>query len=223
MEHASGEILKKFEGVHVSTIISLAYYKDILLSGSADTSVVHWNVTSGKTIQKYARHDRLLRNVVSWKSLVITAGDDDLISAYETTRKQNEHVFVLHGHILPVNVLFVYEDTLFSGSSDATVRRWNLTTQAIIRVYVGHTNTVNTVIASEGYMYSSGFELVVKAWDITSGVNVFSLAGHTYDIYALAINVNYLLSGSWDLAARKWNIPSRTLDMTWFGKQNYLY
>ncbi|KAI3656186.1 hypothetical protein MP638_002323 [Amoeboaphelidium occidentale] len=210
-----GGILRRFIGVHINTVRSLIYYKDTLLSGSTDTSVARWNATSGTAIQKNTGHNRILRSVVSWESLAIVAGDDWLISAYETTGKQNDQVLVLHRHTSAVNALFVNEDTLFSESSDTTVRQWNLTTQATIRVFIGHIHTINDVIASEGYMFSAGNELVIKAWDITSGDNVLNFLGHTNHSYALYISGNCLASGGFDNTARKWNLPLRTLEITW--------
>ena len=87
-----------------------------------------------------------MRAVVSWNQVVISAGEDNTITIYDSIKNDYDPLDVKYGHDLPVNSLFVHEDMLFSGSSDFTVRQLDLTSMLLVRVFLGISRVVNPIL-----------------------------------------------------------------------------
>lgn len=71
---------------------------------------------------------------------IITASDDCSIHVYSITT--GEHIFSLLGHEGGVWTLDVTENILVSGSTDRTMRIWDLATGRCTHTFGGHTSTV---------------------------------------------------------------------------------
>lgn len=71
---------------------------------------------------------------------IITAADDH--SMYVHSSATSKLIHSLEGHDGGIWSLDSFEDTLVSGSSDCTVRIWDLSTGRCTHVFGGHTNTI---------------------------------------------------------------------------------
>lgn len=71
---------------------------------------------------------------------IITATDDHIINVFSLPNLQLLHRFVGHkGGVWPLEA---FENTIISGSTDRTVRLWDLSTGRSTHVFGGHTSTV---------------------------------------------------------------------------------
>ncbi|MBO4269097.1 caspase family protein [Microbispora triticiradicis] len=114
-----------------------------------------------------------------------------------------------------------------SGSDDATVRVWDLSTgQVVGQPLAGHTETVNAVactvlngrpiaVTGSGDAFSSGDseDNTVRVWDLSTGQVVGEpLAGHTGAVNAVACTVlngrPVVVSGSDDATVRVWDLST---------------
>jgi len=77
---------------------------------------------------------------------IISASDDHSIRIYSPT---GELVHLLEGHKGGVWALAASKDTLVSGSTDRTVRIWDLNTGRCTHVFGGHTSTVRCLAIVE--------------------------------------------------------------------------
>lgn len=102
-----------------------------------------------------------------------------------------------------------------TGSSDYTVRIWNLELQRTIHVLEGHTNPIWCLIPLNDILLISGSEdCILKVWDWEYGLCVRTLLSHTYAVWGLAITsmiVNnkkepLLGSASWDKSVKVWQL-----------------
>ena len=105
-----------------------------------------------------------------------------------------------------------------SGSSDNTVRLWDLERGECVKVLEGHTNWVRSVaLTADGKKGLSGsLDNTVRMWDLERGACVKVLEGHTRFCGSVALTADGVkgLSGSkdkwvriWDLASAKSAIP----------------
>jgi hypothetical protein len=119
---------------------------------------------------------------------------------------------LLIGHSKSINCIAVLPDgRIISGSSDKTLKLWDIKTQnydvALVRTFKGHTNRINcVVIISNEIIVSGSDDGTLKIWDIKTGKKKLTLKGH-YDIIR-CVNVLHdgrIVSGSHDKTLRIWN------------------
>lgn len=94
---------------------------------------------------------------------------------------------------------------VFSGSDDSTVRVWDATTLACVRVFEGHEDNVRVLSADSRYLYSGSWDKTIRVWDIRSLECVRVLEGHIEAVLALTVMRGHLISGSYDTTVRFWN------------------
>jgi len=81
-----------------------------------------------------------------------------------------------------------------SGSKDAGVRVWDISTKKCLLSMSGHTKGVTSVKwGCEGLIYSASQDRSIKVWDSVRGVLVRTLQGHAHWVNGLALNVDYAL------------------------------
>jgi WD40 repeat protein len=204
----NGEVLHVFPRTNINFVRTFAWKYQELYSGSGDATVVKWNLTAGEPIAIFAGRNRVLRSAVLWNNLVIDAGDNEEIRAWDTSINSVEPFRTLTEHTGSINCLLVCEDFLFSGSSDTTVRHWNLTIWSIVRVLTGHTGTISTLTSDDEHLYSAGFDLVIKKWNMLLGTLDSDFFGHTAQITSIDLMGTTLYSGSSDKTIKFWSIET---------------
>ena len=110
-----------------------------------------------------------------------------------------------------------------SGSSDATVRVWDLEQGRSFVTLKGHVGPVLTVaISADGTRAVSGGEdRTVRVWDLTRGEAVAVLQGHTDSVWAVAISADgtRAVSGGGDRTIRVWDLETGSCLLTvWHGR-----
>ncbi|NEP22897.1 hypothetical protein [Moorena sp. SIO3I6] len=97
----------------------------------------------------------------------------------------------LSGHGDSVNAVAVTPDgtKVISGSSDHTVKVWDLNTGAEIRTLTGHTSPVNAVaVTPDGTRVISGAsDNTVRVWNLATGKEILRFNGHSLPVVAVAV------------------------------------
>ena len=110
----------------------------------------------------------------------------------------------------PASVAFSIDSILASGSSDGTVKLWNVESHENIATLEGHTRGVNSVAFSIDSILASGSsDGTVKLWNVESHENIATLEGHTRGVNSVAFSIDSILaSGSSDGTVKLWNVES---------------
>ncbi|MCL1470115.1 WD40 repeat domain-containing protein [Argonema antarcticum] len=120
----------------------------------------------------------------------------------------------LIGHTGAILTLAVTPDGkwIISGSSDKTIKIWNLKTGAEIFTLIGHTDKVTSIaLTSDGKRLISGSDdCTIKVWDLGNQKELFTLQGHTesINIVTVAPNEIYFVSGSKDKTLKVWALET---------------
>jgi WD40 repeat protein len=114
---------------------------------------------------------------------------------------------------------------LASGSSDNTIKLWEVASGREVRTLTGHTNWVWSVAFSpDGRLLASGScgqrsiyggcaQGEIKLWEVASGREVRTLTGHTDWVNSVAFSPDgrLLASGSADYTIKLWEVATGSL------------
>ena len=145
------------------------------------------------------------------------------------TLAQDIPTSTLTGHTDNVySVSFSPDGTLLaSGSSDDTIKLWDVATGEEIRTLTGHTNIVYSVSFSpDGNTLASGsWDDTIKLWNVDTGKEIRTLTGHTDDVYSVSFSPDgtLLASGSSDDTIKLWDVATGEEIRTLTGHTNIVY
>ncbi len=124
--------------------------------------------------------------------------------------KQLTLLLTLTDHADPVWSVAISPDgqTLVSGSWDATIKAWELSTGKLVRTLTDHAGTVySAAISPDGQTLVSGSkDKTIKVWELSTGKLVRTLTGHAAEVRSVAISPDgqILVSGSVDKTIKVW-------------------
>ncbi|KAF8015096.1 hypothetical protein BT93_H0787 [Corymbia citriodora subsp. variegata] len=112
----------------------------------------------------------------------------------------------LHGHQETITGVGLSSGTgmLFSGSKDGTVRSWDCSTGACVRVFQVSREVGSLV--TEGSWVFVGVHDAVKAYNASNSAE-FSLAGVVGQVYAMIVGNSTLFAGAQDGSVLAWRMP----------------
>jgi len=163
---------------HRGPVTGLAFAPDglFLCSGSTDKTLRIWSVTNGQLIARTNVSTQVA--AVNWLATgagIASACADSLIHLWDFDRIHRRLVGrgSLHGHEGPVTALAITtqdSNQLLSGSSDGTIRLWNLHARSPLRI-LKHGGPVTAVaIRPDGRrLASAGVDRVTRLWDPGDG------------------------------------------------------
>jgi WD40 repeat protein/serine/threonine protein kinase len=99
-----------------------------------------------------------------------------------------------------------------SGSSDNTVRLWEVATGRCLRTFEGHTHLVTSVCLSPDgrWALSGSDDNTVRLWEVATGRCVKTLEEQTHKVTSVCLSVDgrWVLLGSWDHMFRLWDVST---------------
>ena len=85
-------------------------------------------------------------------------------------------------------------ELLISGSSDKTIKIWNLNSGECVKTLQGHTNEINSIqLISDVRIISCSSDGFLKEWDLDSSECVKTFKGHSNSIFCIQLLANKLL------------------------------
>lgn len=174
----TGDLVQTLKGdiEHTSMVSSIIFNLDgtQLFSGSWDTSVLLWDLTSGSVIQRFTRghEDRILTIALSPDGTQLLSGSVDgsivlwnVETGQEIRRFLGLQASVEHLEFLPDGTHFI------SALGDGTLRLWDVNTTQQLRVYEGHRSTVTNFAFNpqNDTLLSASDDNSLILWDIETG------------------------------------------------------
>jgi E3 ubiquitin-protein ligase TRAF7 len=113
------------------------------------------------------------------------------------------------GHEGPVWALAVNKSKqmLISGSSDETIKIWDIATYKVQHTLVGHDGIVHAVVIVGRKLISGSSDKTIKVWNMNTMKCERTVTGHTNTICKLVVEGNLLFSGSYT-EIKVWNLKT---------------
>lgn len=125
---------------------------------------------------------------------------------------------LLRGHREPITCMDCNGSTLVSGSSDNTLRVWDVKThQCVLVLDSPHTDSVRCVQLQGTQCISGCSDGVIRIFDLKSGRCLRSFQGHNGAVEHVSFDGKTIVSASADLTVRVWNSASGKLIHTMTG------
>ncbi len=130
----------------------------------------------------------------------------------------------LTGHADGVNSLAVADGKLFSGSSDGTIKVWDLETNRCLYTLTGHADGVRSLAVADGKLFSGSSDCTIKVWgDLETNRCLYTLTGHANWVFCLAVADGKLFSGSSDGTIKVWDLETNRCLYTLTGHANWVF
>ncbi|MFM7364745.1 MAG: protein kinase domain-containing protein [Cuspidothrix sp.] len=200
---------------HSHTIKSLAFHPDgqILASASWDKTIKIWDINTGLELNTLTGH-QLQVNAVTFSAngqLLASASCDRTARVWQLKAGKYHLFTTLTGHawaVLTVAFSPTNHNLLATGSSDNTIKLWDVSTGELMGTLSDHSwSVVAVAFSSDGETLISGsWDKTIKIWQIKTNKKIASLTGHTDSISSVAMSQDGILiaSGSRDKTIKLW-------------------
>jgi len=226
-EVATGRELRTLKG-HSGGVYSVAFSADgrMLATGSDDFTIKLWDVSTGAELRTLTGHSHMVHSVAfSPDGRTLATGSDDFtirlweVATGRELRMVGRPSFLgpfgsRVGHSSSVNsvVFGVDGQTLASGSSDNTVKLWDVATGRELRTLIPHSSVVSSLaFSSNGQTLASGSFRRIKLWDVATGRQLRTLIGN-YSGWVTSVTFSAdgktLASGSEENAIHLWDVAT---------------
>lgn len=180
-----------------------------LASGSGDTSVRFWDITTQTPLHTCSAHRHWVL-AVAWspdaKKVASGCRNGEINVWFSETGKRTANT-PLMGHTKWITCL-AWEPIncnpdcrrLASSSKDSSIRIWDTVLHRCELTLSGHSMSVTCIKwSANGLIYSSSQDRTVKVWRGADGVLCRSLDGHAHWVNTLALNCDYIVrTGAFD-------------------------
>jgi WD40 repeat protein len=202
--------------------------KPILLSGSADATIIVWDLSTGKQLHKLKGHVKAVQNLaidpLSLPSGSNQPGDEFVLFSASSDREiRRWHISLSRSHELSEslnNPLRPHETTIWALRFDSEGDLWTAsadkTAKHLMRsrgweadTVLQHSDFVGDVLPFEdlGLVVTACRDEEVRVWDIGSGKCVCVYEGHFEEVTGLArVGRATVVSVSIDATVRRWGL-----------------
>lgn len=153
---------------HTHSVRAISAHGDTLVSGSYDSIVRVWRISTGECLHVLHGHTQKVYSVVldHERNRCISGSMDSLVKIWDLTT--GACLFTLEGHNLLVGLLDLRDERLVSAAADSTLRIWDPETGRCKNTLMAHTGAI-TCFQHDGQKVISGSEKTVKMWDVRTG------------------------------------------------------
>jgi F-box-like/WD domain, G-beta repeat len=202
--------------------------RNLLVSGSSDSTIKVWDLEGRKIIQTLEGHTESVLGLHFEDSYIVSCSRDSTARIWRLQERigsfsgpdtvgrgssaESAPTFVLshvlRGHRAAVNSVHFKDNIIATASGDRTVRLWNLTSGTTIRTISAHPRGIACVNISGDLVVTGSSDHVIKVFDLLSGEEVRTLRGHSGLVRTIHTDNTKIISGSYDQSIRIWDLQT---------------
>lgn len=153
---------------HTSSVRAIAAHEDTLVSGSYDSSVRVWKISTGESVHQLRGHIQKVYSVVldHKRKRCISGSMDNTVKIWSL--ETGMCLFTLDGHSSLVGLLDLKDERLVSAAADSTLRIWDPENGQCKNTLTAHTGAI-TCFQHDGNKVVSGSDRTLKMWNVKTG------------------------------------------------------
>jgi len=153
---------------HTGPIWCLAVREDRLFSAADDTTVIVWDADCGKKLDTLSSHTSAVRCMVEADGMLLTGSEGGVLLCSRSAAMTR--IFEVRAHAAAVTCLLVAADdsSVFTGSADALIKRWDPTRGGCLATFRGHTEWVTCLVVADGALFSGSRDRTIRRWHPSS-------------------------------------------------------
>lgn len=153
---------------HNHSVRAIAAHQDTLVSGSYDSTVRVWKISTGETLHRLTGHAMKVYSVVldHKRNRCLSGSMDNSVKVWSL--ETGACLFTLEGHTSLVGLLDLRGDRLVSAAADSTLRIWDPEDGRCKNTLTAHTGAI-TCFQHDNRKIISGSDRNLKMWDVKSG------------------------------------------------------
>jgi WD40 repeat protein len=218
----NGEWLTTFEG-HSRDVRSVMLLNETkIVTCSVDKSIKIWNIKNGECEKTLKGHSNWVNAIVILSNETIAScSDDETVCIWKfRTFFRSFRKTTLKGHtrsvdcIAKISIQSIDSKNLYllSGSSDKTIKLWDIDTAKCLRTFEGHEAPVVCLDSlTNERVLSSSADKTIKIWNVNNAFCLLTLSGHTDLVYCVrALSDDRIISGSRDRTIKVWCLQTNS-------------
>nr|CAH8850128.1 unnamed protein product [Trichobilharzia regenti] len=195
---------------HSGSVLCLQYIGNLLISGSSDTTVRLWDLSTGCCLSVINHHAEAVLHLRFRNNVLVTCSKDRSIAVWDMGPwpKDVQLRQVLVGHRAAVNVVDFDDKYIVSASGDRTIKVWATDTCAYVRTLTGHRRGIACLQYRDRLVVSGSSDNTIRIWDIETGVCFRVLEGHEELVRCIRFDSKRIVSGAYDGKIKVWNLKA---------------
>ena len=201
-----------------------------------NSNIKIWSIQSGQLLKTFNYgypHDQCLCisgfcvDVMSDFRYVVAGGTSNswsLIKMQPTNeRPNNDYSLAFESGMNYISaVMFTKDNTQFvTGSSDNTVKLWDIQPGKLVQLFNGHSDSVNciTISKNDNYILSGSEDKRVIVWNRSTGIKFKTYEGHTEGVTDVAVSSDdsFVITASYDKTVKIFNFAKSNVVHTLTG------
>jgi F-box and WD-40 domain protein CDC4 len=153
---------------HRSSVRAIAAHGDTLVSGSYDSTVRVWKISTGETLHQLTGHTSKVYSVIldHERNRCISGSMDTMVKVWSL--ETGQCLINLEGHSSLVGLLDLGHGKLVSAAADSSLRIWNPETGHCKSTLLAHTGAI-TCFQHDQQKVISGSDRALKLWNVQTG------------------------------------------------------
>ena len=172
---------------HQHSVRAIAAHADTLVSGSYDSTVRVWKISTGETVHRLSGHASKVYSIVldHKRNRCISGSMDNLVKVWSLDT--GTVLYNLEGHSSLVGLLDLNDDRLVSAAADFTLRIWDPENGQCKSTLSAHTAAI-TCFQHDGQKVISGSDRTLKMWNVKTGECVKDLLTDLSGVWQVKFN-----------------------------------
>jgi F-box and WD-40 domain protein CDC4 len=172
---------------HQHSVRAIAAHADTLVSGSYDSTVRVWKISTGETVHRLQGHTQKVYSVVldHERNRCISGSMDNMVRIWSL--ETGTPIYALEGHASLVGLLDLNCDRLVSAAADSTLRIWDPDNGQCKATLSAHTGAI-TCFQHDGQKVISGSDRTLKLWNVKTGDCVKDLLNELSGVWQVKFN-----------------------------------